>query len=194
MTIDITPFCDFMGNLWDRMRGAHGDEHRILMQGLDGAGKTTILYKLKLGEVIHTVPFIGFNVESLEYNNVTFVTWASNVTGGNQWLEPLVHHHYYPHTEAFIFVIDSADADRLEESLGKLDRMLTQIETVEDVPAKVPLLIYWNKSDLPCSITPHSVAHSFVRVSNLHSIMEAHPRFPWHIQPTTAIKGELVPT
>jgi GTPase SAR1 family protein len=36
---------------------------RILMVGLDAAGKTTILYKLKLGEVVTTIPTIGFNVE-----------------------------------------------------------------------------------------------------------------------------------
>jgi len=40
-------------------------ETRILMLGLDGAGKTTILYKLKLGENISTVPTIGFNVEQV---------------------------------------------------------------------------------------------------------------------------------
>lgn len=48
---------------------------RILMNGLDAAGKTTILYKLKLGEVVTTIPTIGFNVESLEYRNVNFTVW-----------------------------------------------------------------------------------------------------------------------
>lgn len=38
---------------------------RILMVGLDAAGKTTILYKLKMGEVVSTVPTIGFNVETV---------------------------------------------------------------------------------------------------------------------------------
>lgn len=38
-------------------------EVRILMVGLDAAGKTTILYKLKLGEIVTTIPTIGFNVE-----------------------------------------------------------------------------------------------------------------------------------
>ena len=48
---------------------------RILMNGLDAAGKTTILYKLKLGEVVTTIPTIGFNVESLQYRNVNFTVW-----------------------------------------------------------------------------------------------------------------------
>ena len=45
---------------------------RILMVGLDAAGKTTILYKLKLGEVVTTIPTIGFNVETVEYKNISF--------------------------------------------------------------------------------------------------------------------------
>ena len=45
------------------------------MPGLDAAGKTTILYKLKLGEVISSVPTIGFNVETVEYKNIKFEIW-----------------------------------------------------------------------------------------------------------------------
>ena len=48
---------------------------RILMVGLDNAGKTTILYKLKLGEVLTTLPTIGFNVETVEYKNISFTVW-----------------------------------------------------------------------------------------------------------------------
>jgi len=48
---------------------------RILMLGLDAAGKTTILYKLKLGEVVSSVPTIGFNVETVEYKNIKFTVW-----------------------------------------------------------------------------------------------------------------------
>ena len=48
---------------------------RILMVGLDAAGKTTILYKLQLGEIVTTVPTIGFNVETVNYNNISFTLW-----------------------------------------------------------------------------------------------------------------------
>ena len=48
---------------------------RILMLGLDGAGKTTILYKLQLGEYVSTVPTVGFNVETIEYKNLTMTIW-----------------------------------------------------------------------------------------------------------------------
>ena len=47
-------------------------EMRILMLGLDNAGKTTILYKLKLGKTSKTVPTVGFNVETVKHKNVSF--------------------------------------------------------------------------------------------------------------------------
>ena len=50
-------------------------EVRILMVGLDAAGKTTILYKLMLGEVVTAIPTIGFNVETVEYKNIKFTVW-----------------------------------------------------------------------------------------------------------------------
>ena len=59
--------------LFSRMFGKK--EMRILMVGLDAAGKTTILYKLKLGEVVTTIPTIGFNVETVEYKNISFTVW-----------------------------------------------------------------------------------------------------------------------
>lgn len=48
---------------------------KVVMLGFDGAGKTTILYALKLGEVLHTIPTIGFNVEELHYKTVNFMVW-----------------------------------------------------------------------------------------------------------------------
>jgi len=54
-------YVDIMGNLIEKaLRGLFGKkEMRILMVGLDAAGKTTILYKLKLGEIVTTIPTIG---------------------------------------------------------------------------------------------------------------------------------------
>jgi ADP-ribosylation factor protein 1 len=62
-----------ISKLFDRLFGKK--EMRILMLGLDAAGKTTILYKLKLGEVVSSVPTIGFNVETVEYKNIKFTVW-----------------------------------------------------------------------------------------------------------------------
>lgn len=62
-----------ISKIFDRLFGKK--EMRILMLGLDAAGKTTILYKLKLGEVVSSVPTIGFNVETVEYKNIKFTVW-----------------------------------------------------------------------------------------------------------------------
>merc|ERR1712053_21971 len=85
---------------------------RILMVGLDAAGKTTILYKLKLGEIVTTIPTIGFNVETVEYRNISFTVWD---VGGQDKIRPLWR-HYYQNTQGIIFVVDSNDRDRIDES------------------------------------------------------------------------------
>lgn len=66
-----------MGNYIQRMYSKLFDkqEARILMLGLDAAGKTTILFKLKLGEVVQSIPTIGFNVETVEFLNCKFNVW-----------------------------------------------------------------------------------------------------------------------
>jgi len=64
---------------------------RALMLGLDAAGKTTILYKLKLGEIISSVPTIGFNVETVEYKNIKFTVWD---VGGQEKIRLLWRHYY----------------------------------------------------------------------------------------------------
>ena len=52
-------------------------EKRIVMVGLDNSGKTTLIYKLKLGQVIETSPTIGFNIETVKYNKVNLCVWDS---------------------------------------------------------------------------------------------------------------------
>ena len=89
-----------MGNLfsslWARMVGTV--DMRILMLGLDAAGKTTILYKLKLGEVQNTLPTIGFNVETVEYKNINMTVWD---VGGQDKIRPLWR-YYYDNTQGLI--------------------------------------------------------------------------------------------
>ncbi|KAF6252400.1 ADP-ribosylation factor family-domain-containing protein [Scenedesmus sp. NREL 46B-D3] len=88
---------------------AGNKEMRVVMLGLDAAGKTTILYKLHIGEVLTTVPTIGFNVEKVQYKNVMFTVWD---VGGQEKLRPLWR-HYFNNTDGLIFVVDSQDKDRL---------------------------------------------------------------------------------
>ena len=76
-------------------------EMRILMLGLDNSGKTSILYRLKLGKPKNTIPTIGFNVETLEYKNIAFTVWD---VGGQEKLRALWR-HYYANTQARILVM-----------------------------------------------------------------------------------------
>merc|ERR1712199_47710 len=116
---------------------------RILMVGLDAAGKTTILYKLKLGEVVTTIPTIGFNVETVEYK-----------------IRPLWR-HYYQNTQGIIFVVDSNDRERVGEAKDELNRMLSEDELRDGV-----LLVLSNKSDLPQAMSAAETADKL----GLHSL------------------------
>ena len=95
-----------MGKILSKVFG--NKEMRILMLGLDAAGKTTILYKLKLGQSVNTIPTVGFNVETVTYKNVKFNVWD---VGGQDKIRPLWR-HYYTGTQGLIFVVDCAEAER----------------------------------------------------------------------------------
>jgi GTPase SAR1 family protein len=66
-----------MGNLFKSLfaKKVPKQHCKVVMLGLDGSGKTTVLYSLKLGEVVSTIPTIGFNVEELVYKTITFMVW-----------------------------------------------------------------------------------------------------------------------
>jgi len=142
------------------------------MVGLDAAGKTTILYKLKLGEVVTTIPTIGFNVETVEYKNISFTVWD---VGGQDKIRPLWR-HYYQNTQGIIFVIDSNDRERVEEASEELGRMLA-----EDELRDAHVLVLANKQDLPDAMEPAMIADKL----KLHSL-----RRKWFIQSTCATNGE----
>ena len=148
-------------------------EMRILMVGLDAAGKTTILYKLKLGEIVTTIPTIGFNVETVEYKNISFTVWD---VGGQDKIRPLWR-HYYQNTQGLIFVVDSNDKDRVGEAHDELHRMLSEDELREAI-----VLVFANKQDLPNAMSVAEVTDKL----GLHSLRNR----KWYIQATCATSGE----
>ncbi|KHG02135.1 ADP-ribosylation factor [Gossypium arboreum] len=148
-------------------------EMRILMVGLDAAGKTTILYKLKLGEIVTTIPTIGFNVETVEYKNISFTVWD---VGGQDKIRPLWR-HYFQNTQGLIFVVDSNDRDRVVEARDELHRMLNEDELRDAV-----LLVFANKQDLPNAMNAAEITDKL----GLHSLRQRH----WYIQSTCATSGE----
>jgi len=115
-------------------------EIRILILGLDNAGKTTLLYRLKIGEVVTTIPTIGFNVESVTYKNLNFNVWD---LGGQTSIRPYWR-CYYANTAAVVFVVDSTDIERLEMAGEELNAMLGE-EELRDAA----LLVFANKQDQP---------------------------------------------
>merc|ERR1719392_224704 len=136
-----------MSKLFDRMMS--NTEMRILMVGLDAAGKTTILYKLKLGEVVTTIPTIGFNVETVEYKNINFTVWD---VGGQDKIRKLWR-YYYQNTQGLIFVVDSNDRDRIEDAREELMKILH-----EDEMRNAVVLVFANKQDLPNSMAAAEVS------------------------------------
>lgn len=161
-----------MGAWVAKLLGAK-EERRILMVGLDAAGKTTILYKLKLGEVVTTIPTIGFNVETVEYKNISFTVWD---VGGQDKIRTLWR-HYYQNTQGLIFVIDSNDSARFEDARQELQKMLTEDELSEAV-----LLVFANKQDLP-------KAKDSSEISEKLGLTSMRGR-EWFIQPCCATTGE----
>ncbi|KAJ8917175.1 hypothetical protein NQ315_012667 [Exocentrus adspersus] len=179
-------FSYFSSRLWGKK------QIRILMVGLDGAGKTTVLYKFKLGkyknhissltfrlynpfclgEAVRTIPTVGFNVETVDYKNLTFTVWD---VGGQDKLRRLWR-HYYQNTDAVIYVVDSSDRDRIEEAVSELKKLLIECELQNAL-----LLVLANKQDMPVAMTPTEMADKL----QLHEVRDR----KWHVQGACALKG-----
>lgn len=161
-------FSSLFGKLWNTTK-----EHRILILGLDGAGKTTILYRLHLGEVISTTPTIGFNVETLKYKNLQFNVWD---LGGQTIIRPYWR-CYYQGTQAVVFVVDSTDKERMEVCAAELKAMLEEDELQDSA-----LLVFANKQDQPGALEVDEVS----KVMNLSELKDR----SWTIVPCSAIRGD----
>lgn len=152
------------------------DPARILMVGLDAAGKTTILYKMKLNEVVTTIPTIGFNVETVTpVKGVTFTVWD---VGGQNKIRPLWR-HYFENSQGVLYVVDSADRERLAESKDELQNVLNS-----DEMRNVPVVVLANKQDLPGAAGVSEIAER-LELTKMHNRK-------WHIQGTCATSGDGV--
>ncbi|CAG5106551.1 Similar to ARF6: ADP-ribosylation factor 6 (Gallus gallus) [Cotesia congregata] len=147
-----------MGKLLSKIFG--NKEMRILMLGLDAAGKTTILYKLKFGQSVTTIPTVGFNVETVTYRNVKFNVWD---VGGQDKIRPLWR-HYYTGTQGLIFVVDCADRDRIDEARQELHRIINDREMRDAI------------------ILPHEIQEKL----GLTRIRDRN----WYVQPSCATTGD----
>ena len=148
-------------------------ETRCLMLGLDAAGKTTVLYKLKLGEHVTTIPTIGFNVETIAYKGFNMNVWD---VGGQDRIRALWR-HYFHNTQGLIFVVDSNDVGRIDEARDELHKLLEEDELRDSI-----LLVYANKQDLPNAIKPQELGNRL----KLNTITNR----PWQVQGTCATTGD----
>ncbi|ELV12368.1 ADP-ribosylation factor 1 [Tupaia chinensis] len=143
------------------------------MVSLDAAGKTTILYKLKLGEIVTTISTIDFSVETVEYKNISFTVW--DVRSQDEIL-PLWC-HYFQNTQGLIFVVGSNDRVCVNEAREELMRMLA-----EDELRGAVLLVFANKQDLPNAMSAAKITDKL----GLHSLCHKN----WYIQATCATSGD----
>ena len=151
---------------------ASSRNRRVLMVGLDNAGKTTLLYKLKLGEVLSTAPTIGFNVETVVHNKTTLTVWD---IGGQEKIRQLWR-YYYTGVSTVVFVVDSCDAARVVEAGRELREMMANDELRE-----ASVLVFANKQDRPEALPVDRISSDMglpgLRCRN------------WHLQPASAVTG-----
>ncbi|CDS42356.1 ADP ribosylation factor 6 [Echinococcus multilocularis] len=161
-----------MGKALSKLFG--NKEMRILMLGLDAAGKTTILYRLKLNNAVTTIPTVGFNVETVSYDNIRFNVWD---VGGQEKIRPLWR-HYFTGTQGLIFVVDSADRERIREAQVELHRIANDREMQDAI-----ILVFANKQDLPNAMKPHEIQEK-LRLTQFQAGRV------WYVQPSNATTGE----
>ena len=152
----------------------HGKKNvRILMAGAHRDGKSIILYQLKMGETVKTIPTIGYNSETLDYKGFIFTLWD---VGGQDKIRVLWK-HYYENTDGLIFVLDSTDRDRIEDAAEELKKMLAEEELKDCV-----VLVMANKQDLNSALLPGEVTEK-LGMGQLKGRT-------WLVQGTSAITGQ----
>ncbi len=150
---------------------------RILMFGLDGAGKTSILYQFKLSDLVTTTQTKGFNLETIKYKDLFLTIW--DIGGYNIFYDNkcrILCKHYLQNTDGIIFVIDCNDKERF----GKANQALLEIITNEELK-NVPLLIFGNKQDLNEAISPNELI-KFLEMNKIKNNK-------WLLQGSSALNG-----
>ncbi|KAF0902466.1 hypothetical protein E2562_016290 [Oryza meyeriana var. granulata] len=148
-------------------------EMKVVMLGLDAAGKTTILYRLHIGEVLSSIPTIGFNVEKVEYKNVAFTVWD---VGGQDKLRPLWR-QYLSNADALIYVVDSMDRERMGVAKEEFQAIISDPLMLNSV-----ILVLASKQDLKGAMRPSEVCERL-------GVYELKNR-RWHAQGACALTGD----
>ncbi|XP_063162561.1 ADP-ribosylation factor-like protein 14 [Candoia aspera] len=148
---------------------------QIILLGLDSAGKSTLLYKLKCNEVFLTLPTIGFNVEMIKTSkDMTLTIWDI----GGQHKMRTAWDNYLEDPDCLVYVVDSADKRRLEESKKELELILRR-----DSIKNLPVVVLANKQDLLGALG----AEEITRRLNMKKHCQNRN---WYVQPCCAVTGE----
>eukprot|EP00290_Baffinella_frigidus_P007447 CAMPEP_0180136620 /NCGR_PEP_ID=MMETSP0986-20121125/11631_1 /TAXON_ID=697907 /ORGANISM="non described non described, Strain CCMP2293" /LENGTH=185 /DNA_ID=CAMNT_0022077737 /DNA_START=60 /DNA_END=617 /DNA_ORIENTATION=- len=149
-------------------------EMRLLMVGLDNAGKTTIVKKFN-GEDIDVVsPTLGFNIKTLDYRGYKLNIWD---VGGQKTLRSYWR-NYFEATDGLIWVVDSADTRRLADCAEELSNLLLQEKL-----AGASLLVLANKQDLAGAL-------SVEEISKALGLDKAQEGRHWSIRACSAVTGD----
>ncbi|RKP07638.1 ADP-ribosylation factor-like protein 2 [Thamnocephalis sphaerospora] len=148
-------------------------EMRLLMLGLDNAGKTTILKRVNGDPIDDISPTLGFNIKTLEHGDYKLNVWD---VGGQTSLRSYWR-NYFERTDGLVWVVDAADRARLADCKRELAVLLQ-----EERLAGASLLVFANKQDLSGAMTSTEISDYL----ELDSIETHH----WHIERCSAKTGE----
>ncbi|XP_006306020.2 ADP-ribosylation factor 1 [Capsella rubella] len=158
-------------------------EPRIVLFGLDGTGKSSIMHKLKTGETLTTnMPTIGFEVESIKYKDSTLCFWE--VGGQQRYKITPLWKHYLREVAGLVYVVDSTDRDRIEEAKGFLNMVIDEIQG--SVPDSVAILVYGNKHEVPGAMSASEITIKL----DLASLRKKNWQRNWHTQSSCALCGD----
>ncbi|NXQ35940.1 ARL14 protein, partial [Alaudala cheleensis] len=147
----------------------------VVMLGLDSAGKSTLLYKLRYKDTFLTMPTIGFNVDMIEVGkDFTLTFWD---VGGQKKMRELWS-NFLEDTDGLLFVVDSSDKHRLEESRREFELILKN-----DSLKNVPVVVLANKQDLPGALNAEEITRRFKMKKHCSDRN-------WYVQPCCATTGE----
>jgi small GTP-binding protein len=138
---------NWFSNVWERLFGEKR-ELKLVIVGLDAAGKTTIINQMRFNEFGQTAPTIGVNTEDIQIKNVNIKVFdlAGQEKMRNVWK------YYYSSIEGIIFVLDATRTDRVQDARDELLSLLANEEAKH-----IPVLVFANKQDLPSALKSNEI-------------------------------------